>query len=767
MKPIINIILLLLTASIYCSAQSNDCVSKETQGYNMLLIGNSFFRPYAEKLNEMAIAAGFDNHNGHTVFRGGDNGRPINFWNDKESREHQEIKAVLDQGNVEIFGMTAGNEPEDRTEGHRAWIEYALQNNPDITIFIAIPQIDFPADWDQRAVEFGFETIQELYDFFVNDLVHKEMVDQLRVEFPSTKIFTIPTGRATLSLYEKNMNNELLDDISMFGPQETSIFTDEKGHQGDIVREAGGLVWLRSIYDVDLHDFDYDTGFNTDLYQVAEDIVNSHDPDYSLCFGQMDNDQSSPVVSCESTYSVIIEQDITYAEGLSSKGSGSSPSPISLILDVYMPNNNSDNRPVYMFIHGGGFRGGSRLQEAIVDQAHYFASRGWVFVSIDYRLAGDLGSPLTGMVPQEWEAVLSLISDPVAKEQFLAMYLAQRDAKAAMRWIVANAQKYNINKDFITVGGGSAGAITAVALGISNQEDFRDEISQTDDPTLATTHLDQKYEIRSIVDYWGGNAALEALEAIYGHNRFDSDDPPLFIAHGTNDPTVLFSEAEELVHLYDSTGAHVELNPFTGGHGAWGATINGKSLAELSFDFLIEQQNLKVGCGNDNDGDGFSDIQDCDDNNPNVNPDQTEIPYNGIDDDCNATTLDDDLDQDGFALADDCDDNEPNINPDAEEIPNNGIDEDCDEMDLVTSVHELENNTITIFPSPATDIVNIDVESSLKYRVNLYDLRGKLIKTKLNTTQMVVSLMPRGIYLLEISDLKSGKKIVERIVVQR
>ena len=103
-----------------------------------------------------------------------------------------------------------------------------LQNNPDITIFIAIPQIDFPADWDQRAVEFGFETIQELYDFFVNDLVHKEMVDQLRVEFPSTNIFTIPTGRATLSLYEKNMNNELLDDISMFGPQETSIFTDEK-----------------------------------------------------------------------------------------------------------------------------------------------------------------------------------------------------------------------------------------------------------------------------------------------------------------------------------------------------------------------------------------------------------------------------------------------------------------------------------------------------------------------------------------------------------
>ena len=89
--------------------------------------------------------------------------------------------------------MTAGNEPEDRTEGHRAWINYALENNPDISIFIAIPQIDFPANWEERAQEYGFDTIQELYDYFVNVIVHNEMVDQLRIEFPSTNIFTIPT----------------------------------------------------------------------------------------------------------------------------------------------------------------------------------------------------------------------------------------------------------------------------------------------------------------------------------------------------------------------------------------------------------------------------------------------------------------------------------------------------------------------------------------------------------------------------------------------
>ncbi len=46
-----------------------------------------------------------------------------------------------------------------------------------------------------------------------------------------------------------NLDNELLDDISMVGPKSTSIFTDEKGHQGQIVIETGTMIWLNSIYD--------------------------------------------------------------------------------------------------------------------------------------------------------------------------------------------------------------------------------------------------------------------------------------------------------------------------------------------------------------------------------------------------------------------------------------------------------------------------------------------------------------------------------------
>ncbi len=80
----------------------------------------------------------------------------------------------------------------------------------------------------------------------------------------------------------------------------------------------------------------------------------------------------------------------------------------------------------------------------------------------------------------------------------------------------------------------------------------------------------------------------------------------------------------------------------------------------------------------DLDQDGFSFAEDCDDNDPLVGePAMAEIPYNGVDDDCNEATLDDDLDQDGFPLAEDCDDNNPLVNNDNTEIPYNGIDDDC------------------------------------------------------------------------------------------
>ena len=54
-----------------------------------------------------------------------------------------------------------------------------------------------------------------------------------------------------------------------------------------------------------------------------------------------------------------------------------------------------------------------------------------------------------------------------------------------------------------------------------------------------------------------------------------------------------------------------------------------------------------------------------------------EIPYDGIDNDCDASTPDDDLDGDGYALVDDCDDEDVSISPSQEEMCNER-DHDCD-----------------------------------------------------------------------------------------
>jgi hypothetical protein len=82
--------------------------------------------------------------------------------------------------------------------------------------------------------------------------------------------------------------------------------------------------------------------------------------------------------------------------------------------------------------------------------------------------------------------------------------------------------------------------------------------------------------------------------------------------------------------------------------------------------------------GTDSDGDGFTTLEDCDDANEGINAGMTEMPYNGIDDDCNPTTLDDDLDGDGYGIEFDCDDANDQINPGITEEEFNGQDDDCD-----------------------------------------------------------------------------------------
>ncbi len=227
---------------------------------------------------------------------------------------------------------------------------------------------------------------------------------------------------------------------------------------------------------------------------------------------------------------------------------------VNLQLDLYHPTgpNLPPKLPGVVVIHGGGFNSGAKEDGGIRTLAIEYAKRGYIAASIGYRLNGSF---LPGSN-----------SNPRA---------AIDDATKAVQWMIAQAvpggRTERLMTDKIVIGGGSAGAITAIMQGYSNNESAQPKV---------------------ILNCWG--MFVEGLGI-----SVDVNDPPIFTVHGTGDTTVQFLNATILSDKLGAPGINIPHKLFALAnqpHSAWSTLfstyVDGRTVVQHSVDFCYEHLGL-------------------------------------------------------------------------------------------------------------------------------------------------------------------------------
>ncbi|MDA7915694.1 alpha/beta hydrolase fold domain-containing protein [Verrucomicrobia bacterium] len=254
-----------------------------------------------------------------------------------------------------------------------------------------------------------------------------------------------------------------------------------------------------------------------------------------------------------------------------------------LPLDLYLPAKSSKPLPVLMWIHGGGWRSGKKGNAG---PAKPLVERGFAVVDVEYRLSGE------------------------------AIFPAQvQDCKAAVRWVRANAKKYDLDPDRIAVWGSSAGGHLVAFLGTSGgvkefetdaNEGFSSRVNlvvdwfgptdllQMNDQAVKGARMDHNAPDSPESLLVGGPLQKEPFRSVAVKANpityVSSDDPEFLIVHGDNDLLVSHKQSLMLNEALKKAGVKTTLQIVkNGGHGFKKGVKNSKELAEEAFDFLVQR----------------------------------------------------------------------------------------------------------------------------------------------------------------------------------
>lgn len=189
---------------------------------------------------------------------------------------------------------------------------------------------------------------------------------------------------------------------------------------------------------------------------------------------------------------------------------------LDLLLDLHYPDDGSGQKlPLVVYLHGGAFLFGDKqneLQEIFTEE---LVRRGYILASVNYRL----GLSITGFGEVE-----------------RAIYRGVQDTRAALRYLVANAEKYRINTDHIYLCGSSAGAIIALTTAFMDQDNiFRSAGKRLFKPDLggldeSGNEIESEFNIAGIIGMWGALIDLSIID--------NNPDTPTLLFHGSDDDIV-------------------------------------------------------------------------------------------------------------------------------------------------------------------------------------------------------------------------------------